>query len=673
MPDVVPFAVIQIGVSLALASILIVAHRKLYPFGFLYYWALYWATIAAGLIVGPLSLLLDPFPQWLWLARMCAALAGLCVAWFAARLAGHRGREFGSGRLALVVLSLVYAVHNLLLGASGLGLHFYRNGSYSPWAATVGILLQIALTIALAYQAFARAQESTRAAWESDRRFRSMLENIGLAGVILDRHGYVLFCNPYLLGLLGRPADEVLGRNWVDCFLAPAERKHTRGVLAHGFETGEWPVFHEYSILSNSGEEVRLQWYHTTLRNAGGEVTGVASLGVDITQQRLLEEQFRQAQKMETLGRLAGGVAHDFNNHLTVINGYAEVLLSQLKPDDPMRAKVKNIRYSGKEAAELTRQLLAFSRKQQLLPRPLSLNEAIREAEGMLRRLVREEIEMRIVLGPDLGITLADPSQMNQVLLNLVMNANDAIEGEGNIMIRTSNFRGRNPELNPDGQGGHGQYVMLMVQDTGCGMDHRMQQKIFEPFFTNKAEGKGTGLGLATVYGIVKQAGGWVEVTSEVGVGSIFRVYLPRVNAPAQVEVAGEVETVRRGSGVILLVEDQAPVRTLAASILSSAGYTVLEASGGQEALELASDPSVGISLLMTDIVMPEMRGDELARRLKIIRPGTPVLSVSGYPPFRETTHENPGGYSAYLQKPYTPAELLDKVGQVLQSPRASW
>jgi two-component system cell cycle sensor histidine kinase/response regulator CckA len=198
-----------------------------------------------------------------------------------------------------------------------------------------------------------------------------------------------------------------------------------------------------------------------------------------------------------------------------------------------------------------------------------------------------------------------------------------------------------------------------------------MQQKIFEPFFTNKAEGKGTGLGLATVYGIVKQAGGWVEVTSEVGIGSAFRVYFPRVNAPAQAEGVGEMEPARRGSGVILLVEDQAPVRALAASILSSAGYTVLEASGGREALELASDASVGISLLMTDIVMPEMRGDELARRLKIIRPGTPVLSVSGYPSLRETTHENPGGECAYLQKPYTPAELLDKVEQVLQRTQA--
>ena len=746
----VPIGVVHVGVSLALASILLAAHRKIHPLPFLQYWAMYWIAIAANLLFAPVAAVLNSYPHLAWLHEISAALAiavfpvqpvfmllaalslgkpalpartiwkwmiptgalclvigltrymmgpgvpalqpiqqlrpilaGLAAAAFGLRLAFYRSgkaesAEFGSRRASLVACSMVYGAHSILLGLSGWGLHFYpERGNYTPWAAAVGILLQFALTMALTYQAFDHAQQAAGEAREAERRFHSLLDTVRLAGLILDRNGRVLFCNQHLLGLLGRQRANVLESDWLAGALPPdrSERALARQVFAEGLQSGNWPAIHEYSILAGSGHELQFQWYHTALRDSEGAVTGVASLGLDVTQQRLLEEQLKQVQKMETLGRLAGGVAHDFNNYLTVINGYSDLLLSKLKRDDSMAAWIQEIRAAGKRAADLTNQLLAFGRQQHRAPKAMSLNEAVRGAQGMLRSLVREEIEIDLGLDPDTGVILADSGEIDQILLNLVVNAGDAITGPGRVTIRTANYNGRVRGSNRALSDQHGRYVLLAVQDTGCGIDRHTQSRIFEPFFTTKAIGKGTGLGLATVFGIVAQSGGSVEVSSELGVGSLFRVYLPRVDAVVSRERVTHAELARNSGGTILLVEDQTAVRKLAAAVLNSAGYAVLEASGGKEALRLAEDRSLAISMVMTDIVMPEMNGRELVAHLEPIRPGTPVLFVSGYEPDASDSGVSvedaprPGGArSAFLRKPYTRTELLDLVDSFIRT-----
>ncbi len=380
-----------------------------------------------------------------------------------------------------------------------------------------------------------------------------------------------------------------------------------------------------------------------------------------------LEQQLQQAQKLESIGRLAGGVAHDFNNLLTVINGYSDLVLNRLGRDHPLRAHVEEVRKAGERAAGLTEQLLAFSRKQVTKPRPLDLNTLVSETEGMLRRLVGEDVEVVTLLSPSLAQVMADPGQMHQVLMNLVANARDAMPSGGRLIIETANveldevYADVHPEVVP------GPSVLLAVTDTGVGIDEETQRHIFEPFYTTKGPRAGTGLGLSMVYGIVRQSGGWIWVYSEPGKGSAFKIYLPVSEAVAQPEAGGRVAPVTlNGSETILVVEDQEEVRRLAVEVLRSYGYRILEAADGQAALALADRQGEPIHLLLTDVVMPGMTGRDLARRLAPLRPEMKVLYTSGY---TENVIAHRGVLDAgvaYLPKPFTPEGLTTMVRKVL-------
>jgi signal transduction histidine kinase/CheY-like chemotaxis protein len=358
----------------------------------------------------------------------------------------------------------------------------------------------------------------------------------------------------------------------------------------------------------------------------------VASTIVDITERKKMEEQRRLSQRMEAIGKLSGGVAHDFNNLLAVILGCSDVVLEALPPDHPAIKKIEMIRKAGASAADLTRQLLAFSRQQMLQPRVLELKVIVEQTQALLHRLIGENIEFKVLLDPLLGRVKADPGQIEQVLLNLAINARDAMPHGGCLTIEA-----RNVELDESYKVGHqvvicGQYIMLGVEDTGCGIDHDTATRIFDPFFTTKELGKGTGLGLATVYGIVKQSGGYIWVYSELNKGTLFKIYLPRVDESVPPAIQKEPEEqVHQPFETILLAEDSASLREMAREYLEGLGYAVLEAASGVEALRTAKEFDGTIHLLLTDVVMPEMSGPELARQMATLRPGVKVIYTSGY------------------------------------------
>ncbi len=378
------------------------------------------------------------------------------------------------------------------------------------------------------------------------------------------------------------------------------------------------------------------------------------------------QARYMQAQKMESIGRLAGGIAHDFNNLLTVINGYASVITGKLHGSDPLRHHVDEIRKAGERAAELTQQLLVFGRKQMTHPRPLDINAIVQDSEKMFRRLVGEEIEVTTRLSPDSLLILADSGQIHQLLMNLVVNARDAMAGGGRLSIETHSVNvGAKETISPDAIPGPA--VALTISDTGKGMDEHTKEHMFEPFFTTKGVGKGTGLGLATVYAIVRQCGGWINVQSEPGRGSTFQVCFPRTEGGGT-ELAAEApaEISSSGTETVLVVEDEQEVRGFAVSALATFGYRVLEASGGAEAVALASRHPGPIDLLVTDVVMPGMNGRELADRLVALRPELRVLYTSGYTDDVITQRGVLHGDMAYLAKPYTAGSLASKIREVL-------
>jgi two-component system cell cycle sensor histidine kinase/response regulator CckA len=387
------------------------------------------------------------------------------------------------------------------------------------------------------------------------------------------------------------------------------------------------------------------------------------------TARRSLEEQLQQASKIEAIGRLAGGVAHDFNNLLTIITGYSQLMLDRLEADDPNRTHVNQIKEAGERAATLTRQLLAFSRKQVLAPQKLDLNGVVTDIDKMIRRLIGEDIELVTVRSPELWLAKADPGQIEQVIMNLVVNARDAMPQGGRLVIETANldidaaYPSRHSVIVP------GHYVMLAVSDTGNGMTAEVKARVFEPFFTTKEKGKGTGLGLATVYGIVKQSGGYIWVYSEPGKGTTFKIYLPRVEGESVEDaVAEERKHAPGGSETVMVVEDNESVRSFVRSVLESQGYVLLEAGGSEEALTLIEERSGPIHLLLTDVVMPRMSGPELAARLGPLHPETKVLYMSGY---TDNAIVHQGALDAgthFLQKPFVPDTLTRKIREVLDN-----
>lgn len=441
--------------------------------------------------------------------------------------------------------------------------------------------------------------------------------------------------------------------------LVAAYRQHLKG---------ETPAFQaEFRLRAKSGE---WKWIaangQVVARTPDGYALRATGVHRDVTARRQLEEQFRQAQKMDAVGQMAGGIAHDFNNLLTVIGGYAALALEYLRPGDPVLPHLTEIKNAAERASALTQQLLTFSRKQIVQPRILALNEVLHHTERMLRRLIGENITLDTVFAPHLWHVQADPNQLEQVLVNLAVNARDAMPHYGRLTIETANvwldetYTALHAGVMP------GEYVMLAVSDTGCGMNSAIQARIFEPFFTTKERGQGTGLGLATVYGIVQQSGGHVWVYSEPEHGTTFKVYLPRtLAAPEMITIAPPLD-LPSGTESILLVEDDADVRRLSAEILRECGYAVTEAANGQEALIHIRNHEQTIDLLITDVVMPNLGGRLLVEQAQLVRPVMPTLYMSGYTEDAVLRHGVLQHGVAFLGKPFVPLTLAQRVRQLL-------
>jgi len=522
--------------------------------------------------------------------------------------------------------------------------------------------------------AFAKSQADTQAAEAalrvSEQRFRALVEESWDAVALFAADGTIVYGSPATTRLLGYDLSEFVGRNAMEFIHSddraavllrleevtarPRSRVHVAARVRH--KNGTWR--HLEGVLTNLLDDP--------------SVAAIVNNYRDVTDRRLLEEQIVLSQKMEAIGRLAGGVAHDFNNILTAIGGYTDLLMSDLAEGDPRRRDLEEIHQATQRAASLTQQLLAFSRRQVLQPKVINLNALIPDLEKMLRRLIGEDILFATVLHPRLGNVRADPGKLEQVIVNLAVNARDAMPNGGRLTIETRNveldesYAAEHPSVKP------GRYVMLTVTDTGVGMDEETKARIFEPFFTTKSRGKGTGLGLATVYGIVQQTGGHIWPYSEAGRGTTMRVYLPRVDDPADpIERHGDLAPeVLRGSETILVVEDEAPVRAVTRQLLERNGYTVLEAADGPAALALVDGGSDNphVDLLLTDVIMPGMSGRELANQLKARRPALRVLFMSGYTDDAVVRHGMLEPGLAYLEKPFRPAALLRKVREVLES-----
>ncbi len=507
-----------------------------------------------------------------------------------------------------------------------------------------------------------RYEEALR---RSEARYRSLILSAAYGIYRCTVGGRFLDVNPALISMLGYGSVEELLRldSRQDVF----------------FNAQELDRLIEDYRRTGSLNGVEVQWkckdgHVIVVRLSGRPVSGTDQpseeleiIAEDITDRRQLEEQFRQAQKMEAVGRLAGGVAHDFNNLLMVINGYTEVLLEELKPGTTMHQKVQSIQQAADRAATLTRQLLAFSRKQLLELKVVDVNTVISDMERLLRPLIGEDIGLVTRLSPDAGRTRADAGQLEQVIMNLVVNAKDAMPEGGKITVQSSdvtvrqNFR-EHRFIPPGG------YVVLSVSDTGHGMDKETQSRIFEPFFTTKEKGKGTGLGLSTVYGIVKQSGGYVFTQSEPGEGTTFYIYLPRVeDSPEEMSPAKAQENEKGGCETVLLVEDEESVRELVRETLAARGYKVLEAENGENGMRVAHGFPDRIDILITDVVMPGMGGRELAKRLLQLRPNLGVLYLSGYTEDTILHQGTLGPGIAFLQKPFTLQNLARKVREVLR------
>jgi two-component system cell cycle sensor histidine kinase/response regulator CckA len=411
--------------------------------------------------------------------------------------------------------------------------------------------------------------------------------------------------------------------------------------------------FHaEFAVRTLKNEERTVDMIVSIVDSARHDWSRVIVSFFDVTDRRRLEEQLLQSQKMESLGRLAGGVAHDFNNLLTVINGYTDWILGEMAPDHPIRARLTEVRRAGEQCADLTQQLLAFSRKQIVRPGPLDLNQVIRESQGVLDRVLGDDIKICTRLAPELGTIAADRSQLNQVLMNLAVNAREAMPGGGTLTIETRNIE-RSTE------------VLLEISDTGQGMDESTRLHLFEPFYTTKKGSKNTGLGLATVFGIVSRAGGRIEVRSEPSQGAVFRIYMPRIERPAETETKHlRVRRPSRRKGTVLVVEDRDEVRAITCRMLEQLGYQPLAASGGADALLMAARHTTPIPLLLADVVMPGMNGRELAAQLHQVYPDMRVIFMSGYTD-RILTHTGTlESWMSYLQKPFTLAQLEEVLQQ---------
>ena len=519
-----------------------------------------------------------------------------------------------------------------------------------------------------------RAEEALR---ETSRTLRALIEASPLAVVVSDASGTVRVWNPAAVPMFGWREEEVIDRPNP---LLSAERNPELCATCDLVLRGERFSNAEIRARNRSGSEIVLAFSGAPLVDGQGKIVAMMAIVADITDAkkaeealRQSEEQLLQSQKMEAVGKLAGGVAHDFNNLLSVITGYSELLLVRLDGKHPGRREIEEIHKAGERAAALTQQLLAFSRRQVLKPKVLRLCDVVENLGKMLRRLIGEDVEFITRAQPEPWMVRADPSQIEQILMNLAVNARDAMPRGGKLVVSTANVAMEAPLVEGELRIPPGRYATLEVTDNGCGMDEATLSRIFEPFFTTKGLGKGTGLGLATVYGIVKQSGGYIRVRSAPGHGAIFTIYLPAAGGE-DLEAAGEPARIAHkdltGKEAILLVEDEEMVRELAIESLQGYGYTILDAPNGEKALAICECHEGKIDLLVTDLVMPGMNGIELARRVLDSRPGIPILFMSGY---SEDAMEHLGDMAegkAFLQKPITPTTLSRKVREILSEQR---
>ncbi len=502
---------------------------------------------------------------------------------------------------------------------------------------------------------------------QSEPGYSALIENApyGIYRSTLDSR--FLFVNSVLVNMLGYGSKaELLAMNLAtDIYEDPEARAR----LIEQYQQDSRFEGAEVEWKRKDGTPIHVRLSGRAVRDHQGSLACWEVVVEDVTERRALEERLRQSQKMEGIGRLAGGIAHDFNNLLNVIVGYSELILTGRGVEDKVRRKAEEIKKAGERATALTRQLLAFSRKQVLEPKVLDLNAVVAEMEQMLRRLIGEHIELGIRPAGALGLVKADPGQLSQVLMNLALNARDAMPQGGVLTIETANvelgegFRWQRVAVLP------GPYVMLSVSDTGAGMDAGTRDHIFEPFFTTKEQGKGTGLGLATVYGVVKQSGGYIWVYSEPGKGSTFKIYLPRCGGAAEpLGVPQPSTSLPKATETVLLVEDEESLRKLTRQFLEERGYTVLEARDGQEALQISQSYKESIHLTLTDVVMPRMGGRELSEKLMALRPQMKVLYMSGYTDDTMLRQGQLRPGAAYLQKPFNPSDLARKAREVLDA-----
>ena len=522
-----------------------------------------------------------------------------------------------------------------------------------------------------------REQAAAEALERSERRFKRFFEEAPVGIAQLDSDGEVTECNKAFLELTGVGSAEVVGRAFLD-FVREEGRPTVETAMEQankGAAPGVSPQAHE--IRLSGKRDVICQLSLTAYEDAAGAPSGYIAHLLDATEQKSLEAQFAQSQKMQAVGQLAGGVAHDFNNLLTAMIGFSDLLLLRHRPGDQSFADIMQIKQNANRAANLVRQLLAFSRQQTLQPRVLNFTDILAELSHLLRRLIGESIELQVVHGRDLGPVKADQGQLEQVIINLAVNARDAMENGGELTIRTSNVTLEEGLRKKGETVPRGDYVLVEVKDTGCGIPRENMDRIFDPFFSTKEVGEGTGLGLSTVYGIVKQTGGFVFVESEVGAGTTFSIYLPVFveavgQAPAEVEVKESRDLT--GVGTVLLVEDEDAVRAFSARALRNKGYNVLEARSGEAALELLNggeNESFGdaIDLLITDVVMPKIDGPTLVKQVREQLPEMKVIFISGYTEdsFRKRLGE--GEELHFLPKPFSLKQLAGKVKEVMDEP----
>jgi len=501
--------------------------------------------------------------------------------------------------------------------------------------------------------------EAERVRRESELRMRTFVD-AAFEGLTITDKGRIIDANARLAEIMRAPLSELVGRPVID-FVAPESRADVVAHLASGA-----PQFYEHALLRADGTVIPVEVRAKTI-DVGGRMLRVTAIR-DVSERKSLEEQVRLAQRMESVGRLAGGVAHDFNNLLTVILSLAK-LLSDRSASPRDREDLGEIESAALRAAELTQQLLAFARRQIVEPRVLDLNELVTSLDKMLRRVIGEDIELATIAMPNLGRIRADRGRIEQVLMNLVVNARDAMEGGGKLTIETANV-----ELGPNHAAYHpdveaGPYVLLSVSDTGAGIDAKILSKIFEPFFTTKAPGKGTGLGLATCYGIIRQSGGSIWVYSEVGKGTTFKVYLPRVSDAAQELSRSPASMAAHGQETLLVVEDDDMVRRVAVRILRAKGYVVHETGDPRAALSIFEQLGRAVDLLIADVVMSGMSGKDLADRLRGVKPGLRVLYTSGYTENTIVHHGVVDPDVNFLAKPYLPEDLARCVRDALDKP----